>query len=415
MRDKSRMRRNFCLTILTILTCLIFPQTRVFAQAATAEDLPKGASVVEDPELMASVFERFGGKAPEAPHPNPLPKGEGTETAEEAAEAAAKTETPEQKAEREAAEAAAAEALANETEEEKAARIAREELLAKETPEEKTAREAKEAEDLAKAGTIEFSEEQIAYLEEQVAEKTKEFNDKLTAVETKLAEAEAKLTAAGKSAAPIPATIHPLFLVDDLAKVQERASQLQTFKEWAMANFDGYEATKEGEASYTKEQVRATLAQVEKELATVIPAAVRNLQTRAQYEPVLKAAYPALTDPKSPDYAVMQGFINNNPGIKLFPDYKILVGDALAGEKARLAKNKTKAAATSPGKRTITVVKKLAPKLPIGARSGPQSEALARQRAISASKGGKGVADVAGFVKKGASHDALIETVAGML
>lgn len=416
------MKRNF-LVALGLLVCLTFfvLPGRLCAQAAADTDELPGAAAVAD-EVMADVFARFEEPLPKAADSQkPIADGKTgkeaakAETAEEkAAREAAANETPEQKAEREAAEAAEAEKLANETAEEKAAREEREKLLANETPEEKTVREAKEAAEAA-ANTIEFTEEQVAYLEEQVAVKTAEFNAKLSAAETKVAELTAQLQTASAKPGPVPANIPAVFMVDSMDKIVEEQTRLNTFKDWALEHWDGFEATKEGEKSFTKEQIRSAYAGVEKQLTQVLPAAAQTLRAREQYEPQVKLAYPELMDPKTPEFKVMMTFLNAAPNLRLFPNFKLLIGDAIAGEKARLAKNKSKSVIAPSGKKVVTVVKKLAPKLPVGARSGPQSQAALEQRRASMAKAQKGVADVKGFVAGGASHASLVDTVAKML
>lgn len=403
------------------------------APTAEAETLP-GSAVPVSEDVMADVFTRFGAKAPTAPKEGS--KGAaGTETAkkEEESDAIAKAkETPAAGAGEEPEDLAALqntatslEAAAKELEakvlaepENAAVKEAAEEARAAAT----AAAEKVQAQEDAEAGitTLELTPEQDTYLQQEVASQvetaTQELTARLAAAEAARAELETKVQTLGARPAAMPQGIHPLFMTDNPAEIAQRKQDLGTFKRWCQKNWDGYEAASEKEKSFTKEEIREAFGNVEQELTEVLPAVEQRFAMRARIDPVAKELFPALFDARSNEHKLMQQFLQSCPNIRLIPNYKILIGDALAGEAMRLAKAKAQGAAgrgtkaeVVKGKTIIRVAVKRAPAVPVGShpgRNGPLSQAPRRA---------KGAADVKGFVKAGATHAALVDVVSQFL
>ncbi len=158
---------------------------------------------------------------------------------------------------------------------------------------------------------------------------------------------ETQLAAAGTKAIEV-APIHPAFLVDDGAKLEEMERELARFEQWALQNFDGVDATEASEdgktpahPGYTAGQVRARYAEVKEIRDRVIPAARQALAVRREQEGLAKAAYPLLFKEGTKERGIAESILRQAPGLKaIFPNVHLVIGDALVGERIRLAKAK---------------------------------------------------------------------------
>lgn len=332
---------------------------------------------------MASVYDRLGQTQPKAPEAPAKESGEEPAAVEATATAKAKEETD--------------------------------------------AQDAQDADTEAKGGgkppeaeerEIEVTQEQLEYIQQEVTAKTKDLNEQLTAAQAKVADLEAKVSASGQPGPVLPRQLHPLLVADDNQAIREHQAKLENAKTWALEHWDGTEASADGKTpAYSKEEVRQLYANCERELK-VIPLAQQNFAARQQWDTPAKQAYPELFNAQSADHKAMQAFLQVCPQIKLFPSFKVLIGDALRGERIRLAEAKAGAAssgaagpaAASRGapKPTTAVKVKLAPKAPVGAKPGPAAAGTRQAKA-------KGVPDVGRFVKSGANRESLVATVAAML
>jgi hypothetical protein len=420
--------------VLSVLALLSYypPSLRAAAASAAtaateeAEDTVPGAAREVPDDTMNDVFARFGVKAPEGTKPLP-PKGtegaketaKGKSEEELAAEAEATAKEEGRRKKEETTTTGTAEELRTAATEAEAALAADPEsaelkAAAEEARTAATAASAK-ADEAEGVVTLELSAEQESYLKQEVEARTSELSIKLAAAETKVAELETQVQTLGVKRLPIPAGIHPLFLTDEANDFAKRTQELTEFKAWALENWDGFEAPEGSkEKSFTKEEVRRSYASVENELTTILPAAQQRLQLRQAWTPVVQKTYPELLDARHPHSKVVAGILQACPNLRLIPNYMILIGDSLAGEKLRMDKAKAvkagagaKATVSSNGKTIIRVAKKPAPSVPVGARpgrTGPSDRTPAKLA--------KGAADVAGFVKGGGTRDALLKTVA---
>lgn len=218
--------------------------------------------------------------------------------------------------------------------------------------------------------------------EDEEEGKLAQVSGELTTAKTELASAtervkalEAQLTTAKAQPVAI-ANIAPVLLEDDPAKVQAADANLARFEQWALANWDGVEAreaagNQPAQAEIPKDVIRAKYAAVLEERKTLIPLAAKLQQSRAAWDLEVKKVYPKLFDEKSPEYAIAQNIIAQAPALKaLFPNWKLVIGDAIEGERAR----KAKAAA---GKAAV----KAAPKVPGKVKSAAAKPVVAAKRA----------------------------------
>lgn len=266
----------------------------------------------------------------------------------------------------------------------------------------KTAAAAKAEEE---AEAPEFSEEQQAWvkaLEAKQAVELTETKQKLDAAAAELEDVKGKLESAGDTGMEI-APIHPLFMTDKAEEIAQVEGQLQAFEKWALKNWDGTEeVTKDGQVTtpaYSKEQIRERYAELKEVREKLVPAARQRLEGRQKETEAARKVYPELFDPKRPESKVAQNLLKLAPGLKaVVPNIYVVIGDALVGEKLRLAKAKGKASRLPAAGKT---------RLPLARRPGPGLGA-----AGGAAKGnGENGATAKRFQELGGDRDALISLI----
>jgi hypothetical protein len=322
------------------------------ANKNTGGEKPAGEDIGDD--VMNEVASNLGGTLGTAE----TPEVDGNEGAAE--------ETDEEKTAREAAEAGTAGAgeggEVEETEEEKTAREAAEAEAAgagEETAEKKATREAAEAESAASNPGKAEKDAAAAQLADKLKDATPEARAAAQAVidgiidgvvvkeraETtrlgaRVTELAAELETAQKAKGPtIVGSVNPVFMADDEAPIDAREAEIEEFERWAARNANGsnlpdakdYDETK---PSYTAEQIEQRLTQVLHEKKKILPAARANLQERAKIEKNLRIIYPAIFDPKAPEYAQVQQVLKVLPELKQFADHRVIALKQILGDRA---------------------------------------------------------------------------------
>lgn len=170
------------------------------------------------------------------------------------------------------------------------------------------------------------------------AEVTK-FKTEAEAASKRLAEVEAELVAA--KAKPVAvAPMNPLMMADATQLDQAESNAVQ-LKEWALKHWDGADAVEASgnqpaQPAYTADQVRAAYARADKQLSSVIPAARQYLADHMAQNVNAKAVYPEIFDPSSPSHQATESILQRLPGLRTaLPSIKMVMGDALVGEKIR--------------------------------------------------------------------------------
>ena len=145
------------------------------------------------------------------------------------------------------------------------------------------------------------------------------------------------------------AGINPLLLTENPQEIAKRERMIADFEKWAIKHWDGYEGTDdEKDPSYTAEQIRSRYAELREEAVQTIPHAKQLLAQRAQFNAAAKEIYPELLDTKSQQHQIVQQVFKTIPQLRTLPNALILIGDMLAGEKARLEQAKKKGKPTPP-------------------------------------------------------------------
>lgn len=195
-----------------------------------------------------------------------------------------------------------------------------------------------------------------------------------------------ELEAAQKAKGPtVVGNVNPMFMVDDESAIADRVETIERFERWARKNQNGSnlpdsERYDPKQPSYTADQIEAQLETVLHEKNRIIPAARANLQQRAVLDTNLRKFYPAVFDPKTPEYAAVQQVLKTLPELKQFADYRIIALKQFLGDKALteiVQKQIDKKPAGQSGKTDPKAPRKTPPRSP-GSGSPAKGGALER-------------------------------------
>ncbi len=287
-------------------------------------------------------------------------------------------------------------------------------------PEPKAAHEVKEPE--KKAGDVEEVDPvQLDGLPEETKARIQKRMDKLTAkrreaeeretaasqraqqAETERDQLTAKLDGAEPRVERVPADVHPILLAESEQDVEAFDRKLGQYEKLLLGKWDGAEAEKEGEPSFTAEQVRQRYAEIREMRESLIPQARKNVATRQQVNGTLVAKhYPDLMKPGSEAKKKAEALLDAVPGLKAHPYALMFIGAYLEGEKA--LSERMKAEKNPPAPPPVVVPPPPPPTAGSAPRRGPSDPPKAKAAATS----------VRNFVSAGATQDALAESIAGL-
>jgi hypothetical protein len=200
-----------------------------------------------------------------------------------------------------------------------------------------------------------------------------------------------------------PSASNRLSDVTDEVALDQRLQRAVALKRWAIENPQGGSIKRPDgeEVVISEEQVRGMLADAEEEIAIDIPKRAQWLRDARAQEVVAREVYPTLFADGSEDAVRARSILKAWPELTRFPDYKMVIGDYLAGVRAR----EERAAAASKDKAKAPAVKKLAPPVPkVAAPPAKQG----RQQQESQRGSSKGVT-VDRVIQAGGSRDAIFE------
>lgn len=194
----------------------------------------------------------------------------------------------------------------------------------------------------------------------------------------------------------------------ELAALRQKFEELEDL---ATAHAEGYEvpARKEGEEPtlYSREQMAQIRVSARKALR-LIPQRAQALQVTLQHEAAAHEFYTGFNDPESDESRAVQFIVQTVPELRRLPSWKQIIGDAIVGEKLRLAKAKAAAAPnakngqTLPGKPAAQAVRRPPPSVPGAPHRAPSAPTPRAQQIknarVRASKTGS-EADVASLLE----------------
>jgi hypothetical protein len=195
---------------------------------------------------------------------------------------------------------------------------------------------------------------------EELLEAERTLTKELTAKVSELEEQGRQAPAGGSGA------INPLLMADSEAELDKREDFLWQAEEWCEENIDGHEGDGSKEnPSYTSAEIRRRLLTIRRERERDLPRARETIKRRAAFDAVTRESYPELADPRSELSVDASRLLARAPGLRAIPEYRLLLGDLLAGRKAREEKK-------TPPRKTAMKSPPPAPGAPVPPRSGIQ-------------------------------------------
>jgi len=192
------------------------------------------------------------------------------------------------------------------------------------------------------AETVEEKETVPASVQKRIdkltAQKHEAF-EKAEALEVKVKELEGKV----QTIVPLaPTPDSPLADVETAQDLSKRLSDAQRVKTWALEHLDGGEVEdgKGGTNFLDGQRVKKLLAVSEALITEHIPQRRQYLETRAAFDSEARAFYPNMAKAGTDENQTLATWIKIFPEVRKFPDFQLIIMDALAGQKLRLAKKK---------------------------------------------------------------------------
>jgi hypothetical protein len=227
--------------------------------------------------------------------------------------------------------------------------------------------------------TAELTPEQQEKFNKRIGKEVRKRKEQEEAHAGEVAALNAELEEARAGAfAPQPTGSNPfsgITTLEELAKLKRGAlDQL----EWTEDNpMGGVLTTKEGDQELDEEGSQNLRRWTNRALREHIPAQVEFIQKRDSLEPEVLEAYPWWKDKASSDYQNAKLAMRQFPGVQNEPNYKLIIGDAMAGQALRMSKGKKpeqkKAVPKAPDQPT-TPASQPAPVDPTAARSAAAME-----------------------------------------
>ncbi len=131
---------------------------------------------------------------------------------------------------------------------------------------------------------------------------------------------------------PAPSNDNPYSNKTTVRELERAEEEAEDWLEWCEDNPDGGDR---GDREYDFDDIKKIRRAARKALRTHIPKQKEYIEAARSYDPIANDVYPFWRKPVSAEYKVAQEFIKSVPGIKQFPDYKIIIGDYLYGRYMR--------------------------------------------------------------------------------
>jgi hypothetical protein len=170
-----------------------------------------------------------------------------------------------------------------------------------------------------------------------------EYARKVERLEQQLAEARQSSQRPSSAGNQLPADVLTVDTPEQLAEVRAAAERLEG---WAELNQAGVEADPENPNSraYTAQEVAQVRINARRKLKAV-EARAQQLEHTQRFNAAAADLYPGFQDQDSEESRALAHVLQQVPELRRLPNYRIIIGDALAGEKARQKQVRDAAAA----------------------------------------------------------------------
>lgn len=174
-----------------------------------------------------------------------------------------------------------------------------------------------------------------------------ELEDSVSALEKERDSLKAKLSDAGvrdtqSVAAAALGADDPLKAVTSYEQLEQALIDARIAKSWALENLDGGTVQVNKETGETRElsgqEVKQLLSWSERLITEHIPRKKAYIDSRLDYDRQAETYYPDLLKPESELAKTVQSWMKVFPAVTQFPDFKLIIADALVGQKIRFGR-----------------------------------------------------------------------------
>jgi hypothetical protein len=210
-----------------------------------------------------------------------------------------------------------------------------------------------------------LSEELPAAVQQRIDRLTaqkREFEESVQSLQQENAKLKGQLE---QSPLPQPSPEDPLGSVLTYQDLEERLAGAKTTRDWAWQNLDGGLVQTNKETGETRElngqEVKQLLSLSERMIEEHIPRRKAYLDARMDFDRQADTYYPDLKRADSNLSRTVIAWVKAAPEVTRFPDFRLIIADALVGQKLRMSRLATKTNGSSN------------PKLPTLAAPSPSS------------------------------------------
>ena len=234
-----------------------------------------------------------------------------------------------------------------------------------ESEDEKSDDDDSEAADDEKEETPSATQEKLLKRIDKITAKRREAEEKAEQLEAELSDLRTKLDSTPPvTLAPTPAD--PLADVESPEQLEERISTAKKVRRWALENLEGgtVKNAKGEEVYYEPAQVRQYLANADEVLTEHAPKRQQWIAQRQTVLPEAKAAYPQLFQAGSQEQQILRETLKSFPALRGMPNLELVIGDAIAGQQMRFARQQAAQKAEKP----VAKPEKSTPSVPSAAK-----------------------------------------------
>lgn len=174
----------------------------------------------------------------------------------------------------------------------------------------------------------------------------RELEDSVSLLSKENAELKTKLSNAGARSGSTPTADNPLAQISSYEDLEQRLIDAKRAKTWALENLDGGHVEVNRETGETRElsgqEVKKLLALSDQLITDHIPRRKAYLDARIDFDRQADTYYPDYRKPDSELSRTLNAWVSMFPEMTKFPDFRLIVADALVGQKIRFGRLATK-------------------------------------------------------------------------
>ena len=233
-----------------------------------------------------------------------------------------------------------------------------------ESEDEKSDDDDSEAADDEKEETSATQEKLLRRID-KITAKRREAEEKAETLESEISDLRARLDAS-TPVQIVPTPNDPLADVETPEQLAERISTAKKVRKWAIENLEGgtVQNGKGEEVYYEPAQVRQYLANADEVLTEHAPKRQQWIAQRQSIMPEAQAAYPGLFKNGSPEQQILRETLKSFPALRGMPNLELVIGDAIAGQQMRFARQQAAQKAEKP----VAKTEKSTPSVPSAAK-----------------------------------------------